>query len=106
MSVESIGTEMPWDEAVRLARWLRGDPSSAIATAAEGWEYPLSRLEAMIADLWDLEYMKASSKKPIKYPRPYKTNQEKVRRGNAAGRTPEQVHSALRQIGTDVQGPV
>lgn len=99
---------MPWDEAIRLARHLRGDPSSAIATAVEGWAYPLSRLEAMIADLWDLEHAKAGAKKPMTYPRPYKTDEKKVRHGTAAGRTPEQVREILRAFSGrgEIQAPV
>lgn len=108
MSVESIGAEMPWDEAIRLAQLLRRDPSSAIATAVEGWDYPLSRLEAMIADLWDLEHAKAGAKKPVTYPRPYKTAEQKVRHGTAAGRSPDQVKEILRAHSGrgEIQAPV
>lgn len=98
---------MSWEVAIRLTRRLRADPSSDIAASAEGWDYPFSRLEAMTADLWDLDYAKAGSKRPAKYPRPYKDPSEKKRRGNAAGRTPEQVHAALRHSGPgEIQAPV
>jgi hypothetical protein len=94
--VRVIGKSMTWGEAVRLVRLLRADPGSQIATALEGWEYPFPRSEAMAADLWDLEHAKAGAKKRATYPRPYGAPQTKVQRGNAAGRTPDEVKTILR----------
>lgn len=97
---------MPWDEAVRLARFLRGDPGSAIAASCEGWEHPMSRLEAEIADLWELEYAKSGSRKPARYPRPYRAAKDTVRHGNAAGRTPDEVKAILAKHAGRTPAPI
>lgn len=81
---------------MRLIGLLRADPGSQTAAAAEGWEYPFPREQALAADLWDLEHAKAGPKKKASYPRPYGATPESKRRGNAAGRTPDEVKALLK----------
>lgn len=91
---------MEWGEAIRLLRVLRADPSSMLAAAIEGWDYPLDRAGWMLADLIDVQGSSKAGKKWKAYPRPIKaTNGERRRRGNAAGRTRSQVVAILREFG-------
>ncbi|WP_205484691.1 hypothetical protein [Arthrobacter sp. Alg241-R88] len=96
MSLDSVPAEMGWDEALDLVRIIRADPSSQLVTAIEGWSHPLSREALILTDLVDVQGgSKYKGWKP--YPRPFKTDGvETHRRGNAAGRTPEQVKELLR----------
>lgn len=96
---------MTLTEAARLVRILRSDPSSYLAAAVEGWDYPFSRELAAAADLWDLEHAKAGTKKPARYPRPIPQN-DKIRRGDAAGRTPEETKAILREQFGQPEAPV
>lgn len=93
---ESVPDIIGWDEAVDLVRVLRADPSSQLAAAIEGWDYPLGRTGWMLADLIDVQQA-AIFKKPKPYPRPVKPQDERAKkhRGNAAGRTPQQVRDIL-----------
>lgn len=93
----AIGSDsMPWSEAVRLAQVLHADPSSAIAAAALGWEYPLSREALILLDLFDLEHAANSSKKPKPHGmRPKAQTQQRNRYGDTAGRTPAEVIDIL-----------
>lgn len=94
---ETIG----WDEALDLVRILRADPSSQIAAAIEGWDYPLSREGWQMADLIDVQGASKAGKKWKAYTRPIKAadGSEKKRRGNAAGRTRAEVIEILRGFG-------
>lgn len=75
--------------------------------SAEGWEYPLPRVEAMLADLWDLTYRATGTKKPETYPRPFGAPVQRTRHGNAAGRSPEEVKELLaRARAGQLQAPV
>jgi hypothetical protein len=96
---ESVPDDIGWGEALDLIRILRSDPASMLAAAVEGWDYPLSRTDAILADMWDLSYAKAGAKKQERYPRPFKDPARLKRRGNAAGRTREQVIEILRAHG-------
>jgi hypothetical protein len=61
--------EMSWGEAISLGRQLASDPSSRIAAALNGWDYPLSREALILADLFDATAA-VHFKKPKPYPRP------------------------------------
>ena len=94
---------MPWDEAIRLTQLLRRDPSSWVAAALEGWDFPISREAAATLDLFDLEHIKGAGKKRPKPHggRPWRS--KKVQRfGNTGGRTHEQVRAILRAHGHDI----
>lgn len=90
---------MGWDEALRLIRILRSDPSSRIAAAIEDWKYPLSREAAIFADLYDLEYAKTGAKGRKPYPRPFETKGTTQSWGNAGGRSREEVMRILYEHG-------
>ncbi len=91
---------MSWGEALGLVRILRADPGSMLAAAIEGWDYPFPRGEAMQADLYDLQYAKTGAQGRKPYPPALQGDDaQKTRRGNAAGRTPEQVMEILRAYG-------
>lgn len=95
-----VPEQMGWGEAIRQVRILRADPSSMTAAAIEGWDYPMSRIEAILADQYDLSYAKTGAKDRKPYPRPYEVKDEtKTRRGNSAGRSREEVEEILRQFG-------
>lgn len=87
---------MSLSEAARHVERIRSDPASALAAELEGWDYPVSRLEAILMDLWDLEAAKSGAKKPPRYTRPWKSPGQQTKRGDAAGRTAEQVLDLLR----------
>lgn len=93
---------MGWDEAARLVRILRSDPSSAIAAAIEGWDHPISR-EALIGmDNYDLLALINSPKrkKPKPHPgRPFKRNRTKQIRGRNVTVSQSVVRAALREAG-------
>lgn len=95
-----MGTpDMGWDEAIRLLGLLRKDPGSWLTASVEGWDYPLSREDAVLRDLWDLEYAKTGPKNRKPYQRPFKAAAaESDRHGNAAGRTPAEVVALLRAV--------
>lgn len=91
---------MEWGEAIRLVNILRLDPATQLATAVEGWEFPLSREGWQMADLIDVQGSSKAGKKWKPYRRPIKADAStKKRRGNAAGRTREQVIEILREHG-------
>jgi hypothetical protein len=62
---------MTWGEAVRLTDLLLEDPSSMVAAKASGWEHPITREDAVLRDLFDLQHMAKSDRKPKPYPRPW-----------------------------------
>lgn len=100
-----IGRDMSLAEAARHVERFRADPSSALASETEGWEYPVSRTEALLMDLWDVA-APHTYKKPKPYPRPWKTKGETRRRGDAAGRTPDEVKALLREHFGQPEAPV
>ncbi len=100
LPLEAIGgRRMSWGEALRLAQVLRTDPSSQVGAALEGWDFAISREAAALLDLFDLEHAKAV-KKPNPHPgRPWKTRGSSRRRGDAAGRSREEVRRILNAHG-------
>ena len=100
MGIDEVPERMGWREAIAHARTLRSDPGSMLAAAMEGWEYPFPRELAATIDLFDLQYAKTGAKDRKPYQRPFKIDAgSRKRRGNAAGRTPEQVMEILRAHG-------
>lgn len=97
--LDSVPGEIGWDEALDLVRILRADPSSQLAAAIEGWDYPLERAGWMLADLIDIQGGKAFGKKWKRYRRPLKAEENKQRWGNVGGRTRAQVVEILNRLG-------
>lgn len=81
------------------------DPSTEIAAAIAGWDYPLSREALILADLFDLQHTSKAKKKPQPYPRPWPDGATKVEKfGDAGGRTPVEVADILRAHGHTIAG--
>ncbi|WP_269304930.1 hypothetical protein [Aeromicrobium sp. HA] len=72
---------------------LLDDPTSQVHAAAVGWEYPLSREAAALADLFDA-FAKANYKKVVPYPRPWSTGPRGRTVGKGTAMTPEEFHAA------------
>lgn len=106
LGIRDIGAQLTASEAARLALILRADPSSMIAAALEGWAYPISREVTAILDLFDLEHTKANKKAKPHTGRPWMNKSQFVRRGDAAGRTPEQMKAILRSQFGQPEGEV
>lgn len=70
---------MRWGEAVRLTKILTGDPSSQVAAAIVGWEYPFSWEAVLLADLVDVQVASKSKKKQKPWPRPWKKSDKSKR---------------------------
>lgn len=99
--LEIIGDGWTWGKSIRMVKILRADPSSALAAAIEGWDHPISREALILMDIFDLDHAINSKKTPKPHSgRPWKQDDERrERRGNAAGRTREQVVAILRRFG-------
>ena len=50
-------------ESWQLTQVLLADPSSQIAAATAGWQYPASREVLALADMWDLTFRVHAGKK-------------------------------------------
>lgn len=89
---------MSWGEAVRAVNLITRDPSSWTCASLAEWEYPLSREALILTDLIDIQHASKVKKRPKPYPRPWDHLKQILtqRKGNAAGRTPEQVKEILR----------
>jgi hypothetical protein len=106
LPVDAVPDVMHWGEAVRLAGILRADPSSMLAASMEGWKYPVTREAIALARLYDLEYAKSGAKKREPYPMPWNEAGTKTTRGNAAGRTPDEIKAILRTQFGQPEAPV
>lgn len=73
-----------------------------LAAAVEDWKHPLSRTDAILADIWDLEYAKAGAKKRERYPRPFKQKDKTQRWGKTGGRSRDEVLAILRAHGHEL----
>jgi hypothetical protein len=72
LPVKIIGTDaMTYGEAWRHVTILLGDMSSHLAAAVAGWPSPMSRTDATIRDLYDLQYRMKAGRKAQDYPRPW-----------------------------------
>lgn len=90
---------MEWGEAVRQVRILRSDPSTQLAAAMEGWNYPLSRVGWMLADLIDVQGSSKAGKRWNTYPRPSAAKRDNQRWGDTGGRTRAEVVAILNARG-------
>lgn len=74
-----------------------------LAASVEDWEYPLSRTDAVLMDMWDLSYAKAGVKKRERYPRPFKQKSSTTQRwGKTEGRSRDEIVSILRAHGHEL----
>ena len=96
---DSVPSDIGWSEALDLVRILRADPASMLAAAMEGWDYPMPREAAILADLYDLQYAKTGAKHRKPYPRPWETKGKTQRYGNTGGRSRAEVVAILNALG-------
>ena len=95
-----VGTpEMTFGEACRLVAELAQEPDSHTAAALGGWSHPWSWEAAAVADLWDLTagIHTAKGAHPT-MPRPWPTTTSGTRKGNAGGRTPDEIRAELARM--------
>lgn len=107
LGLRDVGDTIALSEMGRLVRILRSDPSSAIAAALEGWDFPISREALIFMDLFDVTVMANSdSKKGKPKPhggRPYKIERANVQKfGDRAGRTDAEVKEILNSLGHNI----
>lgn len=72
---------VPIVEAFHLTRQLMRDPSSRLQAAAAGWGHPVSREWIVLSDLFDLQHVSKSKRKPKDYARPW--DKQPARKGTA-----------------------
>lgn len=105
LGLRDVGWTISLWEMARLVTILRSDPSSAIASALEGWDYPIDRTALAVLDLHD-RFVEANSgkKKPPPHPgRPWKRDdRQRERKGNAAGRSRAEVVAILNAHGHEL----
>ena len=104
LGLRDVGGTVTLSEVARLVVILRADPSSAIAAALEGWDFPISREALAIYDLYDLTVLANSdTKKGKPKPRPGRpfpmTDRQERKWGNTGGRTREEVVAILNGLG-------
>ena len=106
MPLTVVGTdEMSWGEAIRLSQQVAADPASAISTALNGWDYPVSREALALFDLYDL-YANTHYKDPKPYPRPWASKPKSGRAKPDASLTQEEIIAALRRAGHTKEVPI
>ena len=95
---------MTWGEAMRLTRQLGSDPSTMVAAALNGWDYPVSREALSLADLYDV-FCAANFKDAKPYPRPWASKPKSGRAKPDASLTQEEIIAALRRAGHTKEVP-
>lgn len=94
MSLDAIGEQMDWREAVDLARELCEDTSSHLAAAAAGWREDASLEALILMDIHDT-LVRANATRRVKgRPRPW----DRTRIGKAT-RTQREIRAALASRG-------
>lgn len=97
LPLQAVGRRMSWGEAYRLTQILVQDPSSHVAASLAGLEYPITRVDLVLRDLYDLTHAIAAGKKrPKPYPRP-EVKKKRVQPDKSV--TQDQIVAALRMAG-------
>jgi hypothetical protein len=78
LSYLSIGREVTWGEAIRLASRLFSLTDSHLQAAVSGWEYPVSQEWIVLSHVYDLLAAVNSKNKPKPYPTPWKKPKKKI----------------------------
>ena len=102
LPLSAVGASMDYGEAMRLVGILVHDPSSQIAAAVNGWDFPITRETLAVLDLYDLEGIKAAGSKWKPHDgRPFSATPDRTvtRKGDAGGRSAEEVRAILRSLG-------
>lgn len=97
---------MGWGEAQRLTYVLASDPTSQVACALTGWDYPVSHESIVLMNLYDLQHHVAwaqgggKGKRPIPHGRPWPLREDQKKTiSPAPGVTQDQIVAALRAAG-------
>lgn len=99
LCLADVGARVTFTEASRLVTLLASDPSSRVGAALMGLDYPVSREQIVLMDLYDLTVRANSDPKkgrPKPYPRPWRSAETKV---SKPGVSQEDVLAALRYAG-------
>ena len=99
LSLADVGARVTITEASRLVTLLASDPSSQVGAALMGLDYPVSREQIVLMDLYDLTAQVNSDPKkpkPKPYPRPLKSTDTRVAKPDVPQ---EVVLAALREAG-------
>lgn len=97
---------MSWGEALRLAQGLATDPSSMLGSSLAGWEHPVSREALVLMDLFDLQHISKSKRRPPPYPRPWRTGKTVTRHGTKQVLTQDEIIAVLQRAGHTAPVPV
>lgn len=62
---------MTWGEAWRLVQILLADPSSWVAAVTNDWDYPTTREDLTLRELYDLQHRSKAKRTPKALPRPW-----------------------------------
>ncbi len=69
---------MSYGEAFRITQHLALDPSSAVCASLNDWAYPLSRDALVLMDIFDLQHLSKSKRKPPAYTRPWPEREKRT----------------------------
>jgi hypothetical protein len=95
LSLSEVGKSVRFDEAYRLILTLHSDPESWLQASVAGWEHPVSRDFAVLADLYDLQHASKSKRRPKPYPRPWEGADQRLRNAKKKRMSPEQLRARL-----------
>lgn len=101
ISIYQIGTVVSFAEAVDLVQALQRDPGTYLFQELAEWEYPYSRTNILLADLFDLiaRVNHAGDGEAPSHPRPYKPQNTKANRlGDIGDRTETEIRAKLRAM--------
>lgn len=74
---------MTFGEAWRLLHMLLADPSSWVTAAVTGWDYPVTRADLTMRELYDLQHTSKAKRKPAPFPRPWDKQPQRVGAGTS-----------------------
>jgi hypothetical protein len=107
--LSAVGRSTSWGEAIRLTQKLITDPSTQVAAAMNGWDYPVSWDAIVAMNHFDLIHQIAWAQggrkgpKPKPYPRPWPDRRRETLKAGA-GVSQEDILKALAFAGHT--GPV
>lgn len=102
LALSEVGESMTWGEAIRHTTTLAADPSSHICAALGEWDRPVTSIELVLMDLYDLSHRVAwrqaggKGQRPKPYPRPWP---DRKRTRTKPDVSQEEIFAALRFAG-------
>jgi hypothetical protein len=100
ISIYEIGESVSYAEAVDLVRALSNDPQTHLFADLAGWQYPYSRTDLLLADLWDLlAKVNSADDDAPRHPRPYSDNPgTRKQLGDTGHRSEAEIKAKLRSM--------